>query len=258
MNGLLSYHEILSDLGVEGLDIAGSDLTDIEKYIASCYKRTKEAIASVCFSKTMILGNIKSEMRPEDIILAFVRDAAGRFLHIDAVNAKWDDLQNYLMPIDKERTDILTRISYELRYLQFVLSCRGLSEEYDRMLRMIEGLQNQVYADMHEKAYQIKRTLQSQVTGLNYGVISSSPLSSVIYSHDNIVAKADQQRRADARFNEALDEMRSTATATLLMRYDEYMKGVFEPYIEKYVTDVFNAFKVLLLLGVHIGAQPYT
>lgn len=232
-------------------------LTEVSNYLDKNYNEIKKAIKEICFSKMALLGNQKSEITPIQLIDNFIETSQKKFRNV--VN---------MQCIDVKKTNSNIKSGYcpyaDFTNQHFLINEKAISNyfsiktEYDRMTIIADGLKNRVTSRAYDKAYEIKQQLQSNVRGLDYNLYTSSMLVLIAHSIDNMRAIREQQREADLRFERYLSSVQHSVEQELISQFKEYTESIFDPFIDRSITDMFNSFKELIILDyLHHGYIIY-
>ena len=80
----------------------------------------------------------------------------------------------------------------------------------------------------------------------------------IAHSIDNMRAIREQQREADLRFERYLSSVQHSVEQELISQFKEYTESIFDPFIDRSITDIFNSFKELIILDyLHHGYIIY-
>ena len=126
--------------------------------------------------------------------------------------------------------------------------------QYYEAVKMLADGMNQDISEMREA---VDRAAQSQITGVNYGVIGG-PLDMFLYSLDNALAARKQYYRAKEEADEAnrvLTEKIRRQAELRLKTYKRESKPIFEETINNYIEAVYKAESILLS---EAGLMSYT
>lgn len=242
---LRTVSDIFSEMNSDGKSVSEMQkLNPVMEYIDKSYTELKTNIREICFSKTVLLGNLRPELTPTQMIDAFIKSAQSRFP--DIVNMNCIDISASIQEMENSYSTGFNEL-YMLYKKKAKLSYLIVEEQFEKMMIIADGLRNSVEGQAQEQARQIKQQLQSNVRGLSYSLYSTSMLSLIAHDIDNMREIRDQQREADRRFEQYMQSSQISTRNSLLRQFNEYTETIFDPFIDKCITDQFNAFKELIV-----------
>ena len=242
---LRTTSDIFREMNSDGKSVSEMQkLNPVMEYIDKSYTELKTNIREICFSKTVLLGNLHPDISPTQMIDAFIKSSKTKFS--DIVDMSAIDISASIQ--DMENSNLT---GYNALYILYKkkakLAYLIVEEQFDKMMIISEGLRNSVEGKAHEQAVHIKQQLQSNVRGLSYSLYSTSMLSLIAHDIDNMREIRDQQREADRRFEQYMQSSQISTRNSLLRQFNEYTETIFDPFIDKCITDQFNALKELVV-----------
>ena len=255
---LKNTQEVWDDIASHSFSKAKKNLSgfkEIDNYININYNETKENIKTLCFSKSFLFDYANPSVTPKKLVSTFISSSQGKFS--DVVDMKCIDAFNAKANCNNKVPSSLITCNM-LNQLMVITALNELSAEYERMLRIIEGMKNQASGRAFEEARLKQQQLQSTVRGVGYDVYSSSMITLLAHSIDNLQAVRQQQREADAQLEYFINSRHDSMINELTKQYDEYVETIFDPFIDHRVTVLFNVFKELILTDyIHHGNIEY-
>lgn len=229
--------EIVSDNGITIYDNSKEKtIEDICNFLDCSVNEIYDNIFTICYSKTNIFSKSEMTITPIDLINTFLDELKKKY----EKDFNWDILNpNYS-----------ESVSDSLLFCRKFLLNAQYSEIENQSFKfkvMLESLQSNIISDMESKARVAKAQFQSTVTGLQFGLLTSSATTFTLYAIEEIRTIAQQQRKADKAYNDYISTLQSQVAMDLLNSYNEYIETIFKPYYQNALKNLFENYKTIII-----------